>query len=110
VHDHRKRIDRLVVDQDAHLDEIALAQADLLIVEAGIAAADRLQPIIEIEHHLVQRQLVIHLRAPAHIGEAGLDAAPVLTQLQDAAQIFVGRVDGGLDPRLVDLLDAAGIG
>jgi hypothetical protein len=38
----RQRIDRFVVDEDAHLDEVALAVADLVIVEAGIAAADRL--------------------------------------------------------------------
>src|SRR3546814_16317976 len=38
VHDHAQRIDRLVVDEDAHLDQIALAQADLFVIEAGIAS------------------------------------------------------------------------
>jgi hypothetical protein len=40
VDHHRERIDRLVVDQDRHLDEVALAVADLVIVEAGIALRD----------------------------------------------------------------------
>ena len=37
VDDHAERVDRLLVDQDAHLDEVARAVADLVIVEAGIA-------------------------------------------------------------------------
>src|SRR5690606_17991295 len=40
--DHAQRVDRLVVDEDRHLDEIPLAIADLVIIEARIAAADRL--------------------------------------------------------------------
>src|SRR3546814_9694421 len=31
--DHRQRVDRLIVDEDAHLDEVAGAVADLVIVE-----------------------------------------------------------------------------
>src|SRR3546814_6216352 len=60
VHDHAQRIDRLVVDEDAHLDQIALAQADLFVIEAGIASGDALQPVIKIEHHLVQRRSEEH--------------------------------------------------
>src|SRR3546814_4244124 len=52
VNDHREGVDRLAVDQDVHLDEIALAVPDLVIVEAGIAAADALQAIVEVEHDL----------------------------------------------------------
>src|SRR5262249_37091761 len=43
--------------------------------------------------------------ARADIAQFFLDAAPVLTEFQDAAEIFVGREDGGLDPRLVDFGD-----
>ena len=84
--DHAQRVDRLVVDQDAHLDQIAFAQADLFVVEAGIAAADAFQAVVEIEHHFVERQFVADLRAAAHIGQAGLDAAAVLAQLEDASR------------------------
>src|SRR3954453_1781903 len=34
VDDHAQRVDRLFVDQDAHLDEVALAVAELLVIEA----------------------------------------------------------------------------
>ena len=70
VDDHAQRVDRLLVDQDAHLDEVAGAVADLLIIEAGIAAADALQPVVEVEHHFVERQLV---------GQLGAGVAPLPT-------------------------------
>ena len=50
----------------------------------------RFQPVVEIEHHFVERQFVGHLRAAADIGQVLLDAAAVLAQLQDRAEIFVG--------------------
>ena len=81
-----------------------------MIVEGGIAAADRFQAIVEVEHHLVERQLVDQHRARADIGEVLLPPAPVLAQLEHAAQMLVRHQDGGLDPRLLDALDAAGIG
>ena len=81
VHHSAERIHRFVVNQNRHLDQRILTVADHLIVERGIAAADALQPVIEIEHHLVERQFIGDLRAAAHVSEVGLDAAPVLTQL-----------------------------
>src|SRR5205085_6506370 len=48
--------------------------------------------------------------AGADVGQLLLDAAAVLAQLEDAAEIFVGGVDGGEDPRLLDALDAVGVG
>ena len=110
VDDHGERVDRLVVDEDAHLDEVAGAVADLVIVETGIAARNALQPVIEIEHHLVERQFIGDLRAAADIGQVLLDAAAVLAQLQDRPQIIVGDIDHRLDPRLLDLLDAVRVG
>src|SRR3546814_5218702 len=56
VDDHAERIDGLGIDEDAHLDEIAVAIADLVIVEARIAAADRFEPIVEIEHDFVRSE------------------------------------------------------
>ena len=35
VDDHAQRVDRLAVDEDAHLDKVALAVADLVIIEAA---------------------------------------------------------------------------
>src|SRR3546814_18924455 len=75
-----------------------------------IAAADALQPVIEIEHDLVERQHIGDLRAAADISEVLLHPAAVLAQLQDRAEIVVGHVNHRLDPRLLDLVDAVGVG
>jgi hypothetical protein len=57
---HGQRIDRLFVDQDLHAHQVARLVAGHLVVEAGIAAGDGFQPVVEVEHHLVERQLVDH--------------------------------------------------
>jgi hypothetical protein len=84
--------------------------ADLVVVEAGIAARDRLQPVVKVEHHLVQGQLVGELGAPGDVGQILLDAAAVLAELQDRPEIFVGHIDGRLDPRLLYEGDMVGVG
>ena len=61
-----------------------------------------LQPVVEVEHHLVQRQVVDHQGAGADVGELALRAAAVLAELDHRAQVFVGGQDGGLDPGLGD--------
>ena len=110
VDDHGQRVDRLVVDQDIHHHQIALAVVVELIVEAGIAAADRFQPVVEIEHHLVQRQAIDQHRAAADIGQLDLLAAALLAELQDPAQMLVGHQDRRLDPRLLDMVDPHRVG
>ncbi len=50
------------------------------------------------------------MAAGADVGQVLLDAAAVLAQLEDAAEIFVGDVDGRVDPRLLDALDPVGVG
>jgi hypothetical protein len=81
-----------------------------VIVERRIALRHRFQPVVEIEHHLVERQVVFHHRARADVGELLLRAAPVLAELEHAAEIFVGGEDRRLDPRLLDLDDLHGSG
>ncbi|MPL67355.1 hypothetical protein SDC9_13046 [bioreactor metagenome] len=110
VHHDRQRIDRLVVHQDRHLDHEILAVFAELVVEGGIALRHRFQPVVEVEHHLGERQVIDHHRARAGIGQIELDAAAVLAQLQHVAQIFVGHHDRRLDPRLLDMVDIGQIG
>ena len=110
VDDHAQRVDGVAVDEDAHLHKVAFAVADLVVIERRIAARNAFQTVVKIEHHFVQRQFVDQLRAAADIGQLFLDAAPVLTQFQDAAQIFVGAIDGRLDPRLLNFRDAVDVG
>ena len=78
VDQHGERVDRLLVDEDRHLDEIALPVTGQLVVERGVALGDRLQPVVEIEHDLVERQFIGDHGAAADIGEVGLDAAALL--------------------------------
>ncbi len=80
VHQHRQRIDRLVVDQDLHLDEIGRLVVGEMIVERGITLGNRLQPVVEIEHHFVERQFVFHHGAIADVSELFLRTATVLAQ------------------------------
>ena len=110
VDDDRQRVDRLAVDQDVQLAPGRPRVAVDLVVEAGIAAADRFQPVVEVEHHLVQRQAIDQHRAVAGIGQVELHAAPLLAQLQDRAEILVGHQDRRLDPRLLDMVDPHRIG
>ena len=110
VDQHGQRIDRLGVDQDRHLHQVAVPVVLDLVVEAGIALRDRLQPVVEVEHHLVQRQVVDHHGAGADVGELALDAAAVLAELDHGAEILVRRQDGGLDPGLVDAVDLHQVG
>ena len=109
VDEHAQRIDGLGVDEDRHLHEVAGAVFLEHIVEGRIALGDRFQPVIEVEHHFVQRQVVDHHRAGADVGELPLSAAAVLAELDDGAEILVRREDGRLDPRLGDAFDPHGI-
>jgi hypothetical protein len=54
VDDHREAVDAVAVDQEVELDEVALAVVVELVVEAGVAAADRLQPVVEVVDDLVE--------------------------------------------------------
>ena len=108
--DHAQRVDRVAIDQHAHFYKVAFAVADLVVIERGIAARNALQPVVEIEHHFVERQFIDDLRTTTDIGQLLLNAAPVLTQFQYAAQIFVGAVNRRLNPRLLNFRDAVNVG
>ena len=102
VRDEGQGVHGFGVDQDGDLHKVALDVAGDLVIEAGIAARHRLQAVVEVEHHLVQGQPVDGHGTAADVGQLHLLAAPLGTQLQDAAQVFVRHHDGGLDPRLFD--------
>src|SRR5262249_14315795 len=48
IDDDGKRIDGIAIDEDRHLDEVALFVTLDVIIEARIAAADRFEPIVEV--------------------------------------------------------------
>ena len=110
VNNHRQRIDRFGINQNSELHQVTFFVARDGVVETGIAAADRFQPIVEIEHDLVQRQLVNQHGAATGISEVLLDTAAVLAQLQDRAEMIIGHQDRRFDPRLLDISDAHDVG
>ncbi len=82
-----------------------------MVVERSVAARDRLQAVVEVEHDLVQRQLVDeHHALLGDVLELLLHAALLFEQGEDAAEVVVRREDGRLDDRLFDLGDADGVG
>ena len=109
--DHdRQRVHRLVIHQDRHLDQEILAVFADLVVKAGIALGHRFQPVVEVEDDLGQGQVIDDHRAGTGIGQIQLDAAPVLAQFQNVAQVIVGHHDRGLDARLLDMVDQGQVG
>ena len=71
----------------------------------------RLQPVVEVEHDLVERQLVGDQHAVrGEVLDRLLDAALLLAELQDGADVLGRRQHHRGDDRLFDLLDPAGIG
>src|SRR5688572_6650870 len=84
VHDHGERVDRLLVHQDVELDERRLLIAGDMVVERRVSARQRLQPIVELQHDFVERQLVGDEHAiRGEILDRFLHAALFLAQLQD---------------------------
>src|SRR4029450_1666762 len=78
VDQDRQRVDRLAIDQDRHLHEVARAVADQGVVERGIALGKRFQAVVEIEHHFIERQLILEHRPAADVGQANLYATAFL--------------------------------
>jgi hypothetical protein len=110
VHDHRERIDRIAVHEDVELDERRLPVAGHVIVERRVAARNGLQAIVEVQHDFVERQLVRDEHAVlGDVLQALLDAALLLAQLENAADVLVRRQHHGGNDRLLELRDAARI-
>jgi hypothetical protein len=61
VHDDRERVDGVGVDEDVELDEGRLSVAADVVVERGVAARQRLQPIVK-SSTTSEGQLVVSAR------------------------------------------------
>ena len=98
-----QRIHRIAADQDIHLHHRRNPVPVHVVIERSIAARDDLQPVVEIQHDLVQRKFVgQHHARLGDVLEVHLAPALVFHQLQDPADIlFVGQ-DLRQDHRLFD--------
>ncbi|OQA43229.1 MAG: hypothetical protein BWY52_01948 [Chloroflexi bacterium ADurb.Bin325] len=111
MHDHAQRIHRVLVDQHVEPDHVRRAIALHVIVQAGIAAAARLQLVVEVGQDLNERD-VIAQQHPALIQillRLELPAA-VRHQIHHDADILRGREHVDLHPRLADLRDHGRVG
>ena len=111
VDEGTERIDLLRVQQDIEFDQIALLEADRVIVETRITAGDGFQLIEEIEHHFTERKLEAQFHAVR--GEVVLadEIAPLLdAKGHDGPGILRFGDDLRLDVRLLDLVDVHHLG
>src|SRR5688500_15936765 len=94
VDDHGKGIDRVAVDQHVEPDEVARAIFEHLVVEAGIAAADRLQAVEEVEDDLAERKFPVELDARrVEVCHVLVHAAPLRPERHDRPDVLGGRHD-----------------
>ena len=110
VHDQRERVDAVAVDQDVELHEIARAILDELVIERRVAARHRFQPVEEIHHDFVQRQLVGEHHLAPEVLHVLLRAALLRAQRDHGADVLLRHEDRRLDHRLAHFLDERRVG
>src|SRR5205085_6253108 len=88
----RERVNGFASDEYVEFDKVALPISSEMIVERSVAARDRFQAIIKIQHYLVQRQFVSeHHTVRGDVFELFLYAALLFKQWENAAQVIVRR-------------------
>ena len=101
MHDRRKRIHRVAIEQDIHLDQVRLLLPRLLVVEGRIPLGAGLERIKEIENDFAQRHGVAQFDPIlGKIVHAPHLAAFRLTQLHSATHELAWHNDRGLDDGL----------
>ena len=100
-------VDRLPVDQDGDPHQVAAAVVVEFVVERGVSAGRGLETVVEVEHHLVERQGIDGHRPVADVGQIGLLATFLRAELQDIAEVLVRNQDRRPDPGLLHRLNAA---
>src|SRR5690348_12865261 len=105
VHHHRKRVDALAVDQNVELDHVGGAKFLEFVVERGVAARYRLQPVEEIHHDFGERKLVLEHHLPTDVLHVLLHAALVGAKREHRPDVLLGDQNRRGDDRLADLRD-----
>ena len=104
-------VDRFAVEQDVHLDELAGAVAVLMVVEGGIALADALQLVVEVDDDFPQGHGVLQLYAvAADVFLLEEFAALAQAERHDGTDEVGRRDDGGMDVGLLDVVDERLVG
>ena len=58
MQNQRQGVHHLTVDHDVHAHQLAAAVIQMLVIQRGVPLGDGLETVVEIEHDLVQRQLI----------------------------------------------------
>src|SRR5438067_5246461 len=111
VDNDRERIYRIPANKDIHLDHRRNPVPVHVVVERRVSARDGLQPVIEVEHDLVQRKLVRqHHAGLGYVLKVHLTTALLFHQFQNATNVLLVSQDLRQNDRLLNALDVRGIG
>src|SRR5580704_51253 len=105
MHDHRQRVDRISVEQDVELDHVRGPKLQEVVVEGGVALGDGLEPVVEVDHDLAEREVELDVHAFADVLERLVLAPLVLGELVDLAHELGGDEDRAAHVGLLDPLD-----
>ena len=111
MHDDRERVDPIAVHEHVDLCETLGREPAQVVAHGRVAPRRALEPIVEVDSHLRQRQLVAHdgpVVAVHH--ELALHPATLLAQGQHGAEVLGRRVDLRQDAGLENLANLAGRG
>src|SRR6185437_8408169 len=102
MHDQAERVHPVAIDQYVHAHERTGLEAVEVVVHRRVAAADRFQPIEEIQHHFRQRHFVADSHLAGKILDRTLHSALFLAQGDHAAHVFGRGQDIRNNDRLAD--------
>src|SRR5437660_1407301 len=111
MHDDGQSIHLFAGHEDVQFRHRRFPVACEVVVQRGITTGNGFQPIVEVEHDLVEWQLILqHDAGRAHILEALLLTTLVFHQFQNSAHVLLAGQDGGKDDWLFDLGNFALVG
>jgi len=108
MHDDGERVDRVAVEQDVELHQIRRPEVRELVVERRVTLRDRLEPVVEVDDDLGEREVEPDVHALAVILERAVLAPLLLGELVDRGHELRRHEDRRLHVRLVHLLDPIG--
>ena len=106
MHDDGERVADLAVQENVEADELAPFIPDEFVVKTCVPLGARLEFVEEVVDDLVEGKAVLELDAVrVEVGHVLKDAALVLAELHDGAEIVGRGVDLRLDDGLLHVLD-----
>ena len=103
--DDAEGIHGIAVQEDVELDHVGGPELEEVVVEGGVALGDGLEPVVEVDDDLAQREVELDVHPLADVLERLVLAALVLGELVDLAHELGGHQDGPPDVGLLDALD-----